>query len=155
METTRDFTFPMTNGDNFDGTPNTLYVKTNHVSGDELKVASLLCEKDDHAFGKVHIGMIAIALNSMGSHEIHEKPRKKTTTRKVYQIIRNLREDGFPIVGDKDGVWIADSVSEVEYFAEHLEQKARSDIKSMLHLRRKMLAIVQSDIPSLFDNVSL
>lgn len=107
------------------------------------------------AHTKLQINQIVAGIKNLGAHEIHEEARKKTTTRKVYQLVRNLREAGYPIVGDSKGIWIAQSVREVEAFGEHLEQKARSDIKSMLHLKRTMLAMVRSNTPSLFDAVRL
>lgn len=125
-------------------------ITTKFVGDEERQVLELL-----QVYGKLQIGQIVGAIKNLGSHEQHEHPRKKTTTRKVYQIVRNLREAGYPIVGDSKGIWIAESIGDVETFAYHLEQKARSDIRSMLHLKRTMLAIVHSNTPSLFDAVKL
>ena len=51
-------------------------------------------------FKKLRIGQLVSEHNDMGSHKVYEYPRKETTVRKMYQLIRNLRELGCPIVGD-------------------------------------------------------
>jgi len=73
--------------------------------------------------------------------------------RSIYQVIRNLREAGCPIVGDSRGLWIAKTPEEIEAFAKKLEHKAKSDIKSMMSLRRIMLSMIRSNTPSIFDKL--
>ena len=127
-----------------------MYIGSKAISAHEGEVLKLLQSQES-----VRIGDIVRWLNRMGSHETFEAPQKKTTVRKVYQIIRNLRELGCPIVGDHHGIWIAKSVEEVEAFAYHLEQKARSDVASMLHLKKQMLKMVNINPHSLFDSLNL
>lgn len=103
--------------------------------------------------GKKTIAQLVATVNLAGAHEIHERPRKATTTRKMYQIIRNLREAGCPIVGDPDGIYIASSVQDVIDFAYNLEKKAKADIASMMDLRKQMLSIVKREQKSLFDSI--
>lgn len=148
-ETKKAYQCGLLRGYSTNGEPDIMYIRTNAISGDEIRVVELLV-----TYKKLTIGQIAFRLNDMGAHERYEHPRKKTSTRKVYQIIRNLREAGLPLVGDVKGIWVAKTVKEIEDFAEHLEQKARSDIRSMMFLRRQMLAIAQSGMPSLFDAIN-
>ncbi len=134
----------------------------NFLIGANLAIASTPLDDDEHevislieTYGKVTIAQLVAGLDDLGAHEIHEEARKKTTTRKMYQIIRNLREAGCPLVGDTKGIWIAATQGEIEDFAEYIEKKAKSDIKSMLALKRRMLRMIRSNTPSLFDQVKL
>jgi len=121
--------------------------------GDEEAVFSFLWNYRD--VQKLRISQLVHLVKEAGAHRVHEKKRRKTTTRRMYQLIRNLREGGVPIVGDKEGVWIAKNDYEVVAFADHLEHKAKADIASMMYLRNKMLEIVQVKRTSLFDGINL
>ena len=125
-----------------------LTVQSRNLTEEGASVLSLLAGR------KLTIGELTKFWNDFGAHPQHEVARKQTTPRKMFQIIRDLRDAGCPIVGDAKGLWVARSVQEVEAFAEHLEQKARADVASMLELRNSMLLIVQSKVPSLFDRVA-
>ncbi len=74
--------------------------------------------------------------------------------RELYQVIRNLREAGCPIVGDSGGLWIARNQSDIEAFAKKLEGKAKADIQSMMTLRKTMLSMIRSNTPSIFDTLT-
>lgn len=106
---------------------------------------------------KLTISQLVGLVNDKGAHEKHEAPRKPTTVRKMYQIVRDLREAKCPLVGDSKGIWIAKSTNEVADFANYLEKKAYADIKSMLELRDSMLSMVSGQtqmyhpIPELND----
>lgn len=129
-------------------------VKTKPVGEEEHRVFEIL-NHAKLAGKKMRIVDLVRDVNDLGTHEEHEDPRKKTSRRKMFQIIRNMRDAGIPVVGDNKGLWIAGSVYDVERFADHLERKARSDIASMLKLKRTMLSFINSDMPSLFDGLEL
>ena len=75
--------------------------------------------------------------------------------REIYQVIRNLREAGCPIVGDSGGLWIARTDTDIEVFSRKLEHKAKSDIQSMMNLRKTMLSMIRSNTPSIFDSLTI
>lgn len=129
-------------------------VKTKPVGDEEHQVFEIL-NHAKLAGKKMRISDLVRDVNDLGAHEEHEEPRKRTTPRKMFQIIRNMRDAGIPVVGDTKGLWIAGSVYEIVKFADHLERKARSDIASMLKLKRTMLSYIQADMPSLFDGLNL
>lgn len=92
-------------------------------------------------------------VDGAGTHDQFESPRKATSTRKMYQVIRELRDMNCPIVGDSKGIYLAKTVQQVRDFSAHLEQKAKSDIKSMMILRKKMMHMINDHTPSLFDDL--
>lgn len=129
-------------------------ITTEPIGENEQMVLEIL-NKAKRDGKKMRISDLVKLLNKFGSHEEHEYPNTNTTPRKMFQIIRNMREAGVPIVGDKEGLWIASDVSEIERFAQYLEQKAKSDIASMLKLKKTMLSYIQSEATSLFDGLNL
>lgn len=129
-------------------------VNTKPVGDEEHQVFEIL-NHAKLAGKKMRISDLVRDVNDLGAHEEYEDPRKRTTPRKMFQIIRNMRDAGIPVVDDTKGLWIASSVNEVMQFADHLERKARSDIASMLKLKRTMLSFVNADMPSLFDGLEL
>ena len=88
--------------------PTGLTIESKELGADEERVLDLLRQ-----YGKVRIGQLVRVADGMGAHDLHETARKKTTTRKMFQIIRNLRDAGCPIVGDVKGLWIARTVWEI------------------------------------------
>lgn len=80
---------------------------------------------------------------------------QKVSNRFTHQIVRNLRDLNCPIIGDSSGIWIANSCDDIVEFANRLEHKAKSDIASMMTLRKGMLAMASIKAPSLFDNLKL
>lgn len=112
-------------------------VRSKPITREQQRVVELLRN------GRTRIGTLVGILNDFGSHERYEEPRKKTTARHMFQIIRDLRDAGCPIVGDTKGVYVATTVSEVTNFADSISEKARSDYDSMIKLRDGMMAIVR------------
>ena len=131
------FSITLANGFDRKGKKLTVTIKSGIFTGDELRVAKLL-----RSSSKMTIATIVRLLNDMGSHEKYEYPRKKTTPRRVYQIVRNLREMNFPVVGDHRGIRLAKSVGEIVEFTDLLKEKARADVRSVNFLSRKMLESV-------------
>lgn len=106
--------------------------------------------------GPMQKHQILTALNHLGSHDVHEEKRQRTSMRKLQQILRDLTEMGVPIVRHvKDGVWIATEMSEVHDYADWLERKAKADIASMMHMRKTLLVNCGIEKQSLFDRLGL
>lgn len=112
-------------------------VRSDPITQDQRRVVELLRN------GKTRIGTLISIFNDFGSHERYEEPRKKTTPRQMFQMIRDLRDAGCPIVGDTKGIYVARTVSEVTNFAESIAEKALSDYQSMTKLKDRMLSIVR------------
>jgi translation initiation factor 2 beta subunit (eIF-2beta)/eIF-5 len=120
---------------------------------DEGEVLALLLKAQMESWGKVNKTAIMRTLSKLGSHERFEHHKPETTRRKAHQIIRNLRDMNVPVISDTKGSWLAVCVSDVEDFCNYLEVKAKSDIESMLTLKKKMLRMVESKQTSLFDKL--
>jgi hypothetical protein len=102
----------------------------------EKEVLNLLANRH------LSISELADRVACLGSHELHETMRKRTTPRKMFQVIRDLRNKNCPIVGDKRGIYIADTTRQVREFADGLEQKARADYESMMQMRNTLLSMI-------------
>ena len=96
---------------------------------------------------------IIAAAPGFGNHPEFEAHERRTTTRKMRQILRNLRDMGVPIVATVRGNKIAESTFEIMEFCEWLERKAKSDIASMLSVRKKFLRIAESRQRSISDKI--
>lgn len=118
---------------------------------DTEDVVLLKQHRNATAFRKFTIHQLCLIVNNAGSHPLFEKTQKKTTPRKMFQVIRDLRMKGVPIVGDVEGLWIARSENELREFCDRIEQKAKSDIASMMTLRKTMMENLNDKKQSLFD----
>lgn len=93
---------------------------------------------------------IARFIANLGPHQKWENAQSKnTTTRRVRQIIRNLKTKHYcPILGDRDGYWVSDNPSEIREAKERVEKVRRAQIAAYnetIQSYNHMLENVQPD----------
>ena len=134
----------------------TYTVETDEIDAlsDEGRVFSVLLDRYNNNEGPIQKHALCQIVNDRGAHERHESPRKRTSMRKMQQLLRNLRGMSVPILSHvKHGIWISRSAEEIWEYADWLDRKAKADIKSMLEVRDLLLLMVPKEPPSLFDRL--
>lgn len=110
---------------------------------EESRLLQILSMRKRDGTGKITVGELC---------NIDNLPN---TPRAMYTLIRELREEyGAPIIGDHDGIAIANTAAEVREFCEWLERKAKADISSMLRLRNAMQRTAGTRNSSIFDEIA-
>lgn len=115
---------------------------------DQINVLGMLTGGRRHT-----IAELCEAVNDLGAHEEHEIPRKRTTARKMFQVIRDLREAGVPIIGTNEGLRMAKNLQEIRDFADKIAGKSIKDLKSMEVLHDAMIKILPESRATLFDQI--
>ncbi|TXH08066.1 MAG: hypothetical protein E6R04_11620 [Spirochaetes bacterium] len=106
---------------------------------EEVRLLTLICK-----YPRSQKHQLCKLMKDYGTHEEFESPRQRTSMRKIQQLIRNLREMGIPIVSHvSKGVWLARYEEDLREYIEWIENKARSDIASMMSVKNTLQNIIK------------